>query len=107
MNFNVFIFIKIFNVVYPVVLALCIFLNQAVLNVKSNMVLMVLAKNDSCQAAKPAFAALPTLFQIAWIEYKRVISANRTFKKKPLVLITFRNLCLTMLILPMFFVFKL
>ena len=107
MNFNVFIFIKVFNVIYPVVLALCILLNQAVLHVKSNMVLMVLAKYDSCQAAKPAFAALPTVFQIAWIEYNRVISANRTFKKKTLVLITFRDLCLAMLMIPMFFVFKL
>ena len=69
MNFNVFIFIKILNVIHPMVLALCILLNQAVLHVESNVVLMVLAKYDSCQAAKPAFAALPTVFQVAWIEY--------------------------------------
>ena len=69
MNFNVFIFIKILNVIYPMVLALCILLNQAVLHVKSNVVVMILANDYSCQAAKPAFAALPTVFQVAWIEY--------------------------------------
>ena len=105
MNFNVFTFIEILYVVSPMFLALRILLNQAVLHVKSNVVLMVLANYNSCQAAKPAFTTLPTVFQVAWIEYNRVICTSRTFKKKTLVLITFRKLSLTMLIIPMLLVF--